>query len=380
MRVLLAAIFAAITFAPAANAQNSQTIRIDCKGYDVLKNTGSSETLIVQALDASKRPVDIAGAKRWRGVISDSQCDASEYSLQIKASGAAVRYIRIMTTGEDAFWLDQLDLAPSAGGPSIGHWGANKGQGYCLSTDSKDHKGTWGPFVGARGCNPCYEFNVASGEVENCPARNTANDLVGSFKAISASWSKRNWKGPNYPSSWERPGLSAHIQGVARVDDLWVLSHNRTSDRGFLIWGKSGAFKFWRLPSGRHPGGIHAADGVIVVPVTNEGDPGGVDHLGFFQMTSNGPVELSHLRYKTTNRQAAGISYNPREDNYYVVATGVAVAGLSDNNRVYRTQPGRTLADPSNRLTYVGNFEGSGSGSGMQLIFDEKTDAMWLVT
>ncbi|MEQ9208763.1 MAG: hypothetical protein RLN96_02815, partial [Pseudomonadales bacterium] len=74
--------------------------------------------------------------------------------------------VQIITSGNDGFWMDRVLL--HADNQEIAHWGANEGKGYCLSHDPADGDGSWKDFVGARGCQPCFRFDVASGQVVAC--------------------------------------------------------------------------------------------------------------------------------------------------------------------------------------------------------------------
>lgn len=152
----------------AAQAQQPQyrdktfTVQIDCKGYSTLTNTGTNDQITVSFVNKDgTKLVDGNSTK----VINN--CDLDTYismtSAQLMNEVVAVQ---ITTSGNDGFWMDRVLL--HADNQEIAHWGANEGKGYCLSQDPADGNGSWKDFVGARGCQPCFRFEVTSGKVVNC--------------------------------------------------------------------------------------------------------------------------------------------------------------------------------------------------------------------
>ncbi|MEQ8363456.1 MAG: AbfB domain-containing protein [Cyclobacteriaceae bacterium] len=138
------------------------TVQIDCKGYSTLTNTGTNDQITVSFVNKDgTKLVDGNSTK----VINN--CDLDTYismtSAQLMNEVVAVQ---IITSGSDGFWMDRVLL--HVDNQEIAHWGANEGKGYCLSHDPADGDGSWKDFVGARGCQPCFRFDVASGQVVAC--------------------------------------------------------------------------------------------------------------------------------------------------------------------------------------------------------------------
>ena len=138
------------------------TVQIDCKGYSTLTNTGTKDQITVSFVNRDgTKLVDGNSTK----VISNCDLDTfiSMTSAQLMNEVVAVQ---IITSGSDGFWMDRVLL--HADNQVIATWGAKQGKGYCLSHDPADGNGSWKDFVGSRGCQPCFRFDVASGKVVNC--------------------------------------------------------------------------------------------------------------------------------------------------------------------------------------------------------------------
>ncbi len=173
-----------------ASAQTLSVLHVDCYGYGSIENTGTNNLITVRFYDGNRRRLASAhgqGGKReyraghnqWEGQMPNSDCSPgffdhataianAFFGREILFWGDFVKYVQIRTSGEDAFWIDQLKLETGDGGKS-GQWGANEGQGYCLSGDPTDANRSWRDFVSRRGCQPCFEFQVDEKRVVNCP-------------------------------------------------------------------------------------------------------------------------------------------------------------------------------------------------------------------
>ncbi len=167
------ALVVVLSTATPCSAQNYE-LHVDCDGYGDIENTCTSNRITIEFLGGPSESTTARAGNR-----SDSDCAPPSDWLDIFTKGGGesyygvasrvsieyrVRSVRISTNGDNAFWIDQLDLQ----GPWRGHWGINKGQGYCLSTDPTDADRTWADFASSRGCHPCFEFRIAEDDVVNC--------------------------------------------------------------------------------------------------------------------------------------------------------------------------------------------------------------------
>ena len=220
--------------------------------------------------------------------------------------------------------------------------------------------------------------------------RLTAQNVVGDINGLWFSYDMtQHWDGMDYPSSFAGRGLGGHLQGIARVNAQYVLTHSRDDDRGLMIYGTNNNWTFTAPPGpnlGHHPGGIQASGDVVVVPHYN-GDAAS-QKISFFRVTGTGFEELPSLRLTTPEiGQAAGIGYHPIEDRWYVVNGTAAEFGVG-SQELYRTKPGLDLTDPANCFvdaagecsqTPYKKFSAFASQGAMQVLWDEKSQRMALI-
>ncbi len=161
-----------------ARAQGNYQLRIDCYGYGGIENTGTTDMITVEFVGSGGERTVRTGANVTdgncapQGVQNVGAITQDFYGGRYGANVPhLVRSVRVSTSGDNGFWVDQLDLQ----GPTTGHWGANEGQGYCLSTDPTDANRSWSRFVSSRGCQPCFEFRVMERDVVNCGSASSPN-------------------------------------------------------------------------------------------------------------------------------------------------------------------------------------------------------------
>lgn len=141
-------------------------LRIDCKGPSDIKNTGTENAVSISFVSRGQ------GSARSHH-IPDGKCnvDFGFAAIHNAAVGSKVDAVRISIAGDDAMWMDRLTLVSRSRGSKeskVADWGKDLGDGYCLSTDSKDAGRTWKDIVGNRGCQKCLEFRVERAEVVSC--------------------------------------------------------------------------------------------------------------------------------------------------------------------------------------------------------------------
>lgn len=179
-----------------ANAQQEYNLRFDCWGAAGMDNEGTQNEITVRLYDQSRQLLRVGYGNQqvqgydpnveyteWEGQITNSDCGPGflehptaiihdYYGLTLEIdTWNVIGYVTIQTSGEDAFWLDQLNLEGLGYTESYSaHWGRNEGYGYCLSTDPTDADRSWKDVVGRRGCKPCFEFRVSDGQVYDCPS------------------------------------------------------------------------------------------------------------------------------------------------------------------------------------------------------------------
>jgi len=208
--------------------------------------------------------------------------------------------------------------------------------------------------------------------------RKTAVNLFDDLNSFSTSYPVYSWTQMDFPSNYGDRGDSAHIQGIAKVGNTYVLTHNREDYRGFIIYGNGSNWTFnAATPSlGFHPGGTQASGDVVAI--TYKTDSNGIK---FFKFDSSGDyVVLDHLQIPTGKGEAVGIGYHPEHRRYYVIDGSNTTSGNSPNHIMYRsTIPGAPLTDPLNRFIEMGKINVYGSAGGMQLMYDDTTSSMLLV-
>lgn len=111
--------------------------------------------------------------------VTNPTCVADDewqiYDFTNLREGTKPAWIKIETSGSDAFFMDELYLDEEEfnmvrGHPQIGigpsevvRWGTEGGMGWCLSKDVNDvHNAGWGGLVA--GCFPELWFNVQNGK------------------------------------------------------------------------------------------------------------------------------------------------------------------------------------------------------------------------
>ena len=72
--------------------------------------------------------------------------------------------IRLHAGGDDAFWIDRIEVLHLGSGPTR-RWGVNNGKGWCLSNDSSD---TFGSSNQSSACEGCWEFNADTRKAKKC--------------------------------------------------------------------------------------------------------------------------------------------------------------------------------------------------------------------
>lgn len=155
MLFLVSSLFVSSSFAYEAN------LSIDC--YDSsMKNENSSNLITVTfwSKDFQHRTGNFKNS-----MIGD--CDSIS-DLVFKTNASIMDYIIVETSGNDGFWMDELQLITKWNTPDgqriekVQSWGEDGGKGYCLSTDPKDGEGAWKSRVD--GCHKAIKFEVKSGK------------------------------------------------------------------------------------------------------------------------------------------------------------------------------------------------------------------------
>jgi hypothetical protein len=228
--------------------------------------------------------------------------------------------------------------------------------------------------------DPVQSGQLKSYDQWKFPVPPAVKDLVGDFDALKTSLYRQSWDGMIFPDGWADSRLdTAHIQGAAIVNgNQWVFSHNRKEDPGFLIHGTNNDFTFSIWPGfGKHPGSIQSSGSVVAVPFDNPKE------IRFFQFGAGEPRELVHLQLDHDDNSppnAVGMAYFPPKNAYYLIIGDITSNTVQQEYSLYKSIPGKSLTDPFNRFEFEGLIDVLGSESGMQLMYDEKTGKMHLVT
>jgi hypothetical protein len=149
----------------ASNDVVQYELQIDCHGYGGIKNTGTENAIFIKFMTRGQ------GNARSH-YIPDAKCNSEFGHIAIHngTEGSKIESIQISTTGDDGFWIDRIKLNTRSQSTNVfeQNWGANKGQGYCLSTDPTDADRTWKNYVSNRGCQQCLDFRIDKDDVVIC--------------------------------------------------------------------------------------------------------------------------------------------------------------------------------------------------------------------
>ena len=144
----------------ATNHAYESNLSIDC--YDPsMKNENSSNLITVTFW---KNNYQFRTDDFKNSVIGD--CDSISDLIFKVYDATDMDYFIVETSGDDGFWMDELQLTKKLWNSSktekVQSWGVDGGKGYCLSTDPKDGEGTWKSRVD--GCHKAIKFDVKSGK------------------------------------------------------------------------------------------------------------------------------------------------------------------------------------------------------------------------
>ena len=169
-RTYLLALILALYSIPWANAQTdswSIKVKIDCYGNEGKPtHSGSSNWIKVEAFFRDGRS---AGSKRTRitdcseGLLGFEKY-AETVEIDLKGLLASRSKLRLTIDGDNAFWLDQLEVNfynPNGGWFKKYNFGVNGKKGWCLSTDPDDWRGGWEKYIDQSiGCTKSWTFTL----------------------------------------------------------------------------------------------------------------------------------------------------------------------------------------------------------------------------
>lgn len=109
---------------------------------------------------------------RWYGRGDVLLYEEPHFNLQDREQANGFAYFKtdqeitrvtVSSDGENGLWIDYAALSSDTW--QIKTWGKPQGKGYCVSNDPQDAHGSWKNFVGSRGCQPGWSFNVPTSDV-----------------------------------------------------------------------------------------------------------------------------------------------------------------------------------------------------------------------
>ena len=130
-------------------------------------------------------------------------------------------------TGDNAMYVDMADLKQDGSG--IASWGANGGEGWCLSTDKNDAS-SWYDYLGTNTCSTFVYWDATNSAATKC-----AEDEVCAFEALLPAedrWYHYGFKNPLQ--------VSYNHQGVGLSLDDYL------PDFGFRMNSEDDATTDWR--------------------------------------------------------------------------------------------------------------------------------------
>ena len=181
VRFLLVLGIAALSASPAWAATFGFTVNVDCYDSDV-DTAGTNDTVFVEAWGDGELILR-SSAEPNCGALNDWGTKLEGLS---KNQVDSIEEIRLVASGGDAFWMDEIyidswvvtksigevfessdwpdlkDTCQKSNGDVSGecHWGRDGGKGWCISTDSDDgHGKMWDYIDHDVGCQPCFKYN-----------------------------------------------------------------------------------------------------------------------------------------------------------------------------------------------------------------------------
>ena len=192
-------------------------IQIDCF-HNGVKDSDTDDQITVKFLGPNGENLGVDKHEpSCNGVV-----DADYLSKPITSSSIELAKVRIETSGNDGFWMDEVALVKDSKHfkrtrdcfqgtcndsdktttteKDVQSWGVDGGKGYCLSTDPNDASGGFRQYTDR--CNNWVDFHIdgrATSPVDRRKAEASADwQMCGTAKCISCS--KKNCEGQNYSS------------------------------------------------------------------------------------------------------------------------------------------------------------------------------------
>lgn len=155
-----------------AFADENWRILIDCWAAGVT-NSGSTDDIWIEVWEGRSKkaagPQEIPDddcdndlSDGWHQYPWIARLDDSEFKPGDDPTISQNLYFRLLASGDDAIWIDQLGLAQWCGvggmkncGEGNKNWGVDGEKGWCFSTDTSD---SFGSDRQSGSCSPCWEF------------------------------------------------------------------------------------------------------------------------------------------------------------------------------------------------------------------------------
>ena len=219
------------------------------------------------------------------------------------------------------------------------------------------------------------------------PSPPASSDVESDFAAIRDDTRLLSWNEISFPDGWaDSRGTDGHIQGITEVaGGQFVISHSRVGDPGFLIVGDdvNGWSYLTDSSWADHPGSIQASGTVVAIPEYKpDGQPQKIRfvHIG----PSDYWEDMDHLTFLDDNAGVApdsvGLVYYPPHEAWWLINGITPERTESKAYPLYKSHRGKSLRDPTNRFVRKGSAVVNGSETGMQLLYDKNSEALYLMT
>lgn len=146
----------------------ADSITLDCYTDHNIQKRGTKGTLNVEFLDDNRKRISFESSSVPNELCTKEQSqygvNFSDYYIGSSGEYLVTRYINVIATSDDAFYLDSAVANVGIGNKQTSSkFGNDNGRGWCLSTDPQDGNGKLKSYVD--GCHQCLEFDVQTNKV-----------------------------------------------------------------------------------------------------------------------------------------------------------------------------------------------------------------------
>lgn len=144
--------------------------------------------------------------------------------------------------GEDALFIDAVKF--KEGNEVLQTWGADGGEGWCLSREGEDANGSWNEFLGSEYCSEFILFNIKDGSNEKCRP-DTLCTFDGFLSQVNDLWYHEDRYLTPATVEWKHEGDLLDTQDrTSRAPHTDYAFRFNSADNGTLKWRPQGITGF----------------------------------------------------------------------------------------------------------------------------------------